>query len=181
MHRLLPLLALLLFVSAAHAQRPPTPERVAQQEAMGKLLFLVGDWEGEGWYDYNGQRAPFTGTERVEARLDSLLLLVEGRHFASIPNRPEPMLIHHAFGMFAYDADAGHYTFDTHLATGRGGTYEAHMEGDALVWTMENSQMGHVRYVIRLDDEGRWHETGHRSADGDTWTQFFEMTLRRAR
>ncbi len=148
---------------------------------MQKLAFLIGEWEGSGWYAYGDRRMPFNGTETVEARLDTLLLLVEGRHYAAVPGQPEPMLVHHAFGVFSYDPAAEHYIFRTHLAEGTGGTFEAHWEGDALVWTMQHAQMGRVRYTIGLDAQGRWHETGERSEDGAVWTPFFEMTLARLR
>lgn len=50
----------------------------------------------------------------------------------------------------------------------------------AFVWGME-TPMGKMRYTIRLDAQGRWHETGEGSRDGQAWTQFFEMTLTKAR
>ena len=34
-----------------------------------------------------------------------------------------------------------------------------------------------MRYTIRLDGQGRWHEVGERTTDGETREQFFEMTL----
>lgn len=173
------LLPLIFCVFAAHAQQPPSPERVAQQAAMQRLSFLIGQWEGSGWYDYEGQRMPFRSTEIVEARLDTLLLLVEGVHRADIPGRPEPVVVHQAFGVFSYDPEAQRYDFRTYLSGGQGGTFEAGWEDGALVWTMDHAQMGRVRYTIRMNSRGQWHEIGQRSADGAAWQQFFEMTLDR--
>ncbi len=168
---------LLLLPTTVMAQRPKSPDYQAQHDAMQKLQFLVGDWKGEGWIEFGGQHSAFTSSEVVESKLDGLVVLVHGLHTVDIPGRPEPMVIHDAFGVFTYDAEAGHYRFRTHLAEGYHGDYTATMEGDTLIWTMQNPQLGDVRYLIRLNEQGQWHEIGERSADGETWQQFFEMTL----
>lgn len=146
---------------------------------MQHLDFLVGTWEGEGWMEHAGQRYPFQGREVVQPMLDSMIVTVEGIHTADVPGRPEPMTVHYAFGVFSYDAADDHYRFKTYLSNGQDGDYDAHLRNDALVWTMESPRMGTVRYTIRIDKQGRWHEIGERSADGETWEQFFEMTLAR--
>lgn len=179
MKTLLMVLLLCLFTAAAMAQRPKSPDYQVQHEAMQKLQFLVGHWEGTGWIAFGGQRSTFTSSEAVEARLDGLVVLVSGLHSVAIPNRPEPMVIHDAFGVFTYDAEAGHYRFRTYLAEGYSGDYTATMEGEDLIWTMQNPQLGDVRYTIRLNEQGQWFEIGERSSDGETWEQFFEMTLDR--
>lgn len=152
-----------------------------QVEAMKKLDFLVGHWEGDGWIQRGpDQRFEFRGTEIVEHRLDGLVVLVEGLHKTVIPETNEERVIHHAFGVFSYDAESGGYRFRTHLTSGRGGDFEAHMEGDALIWGMENPQAGTIRYTIHLNEDGDWFEIGEASRDdGETWFQFFEMTLKR--
>ena len=91
------------------AQRPPSPEETEKRSAMQHLDFLVGTWEGEGWVEHAGQRYPFHGREVVQPMLDSMIVTVEGVHTADVPGRPEPMTVHHAFGVFSYDAADDHY------------------------------------------------------------------------
>ena len=56
------------------------------------------------------------------------------------------------------------------------------MADGRLEWSMTIPQFGDVRYVIRLDDKGRWHETGEVSRDGGKqWRQFFEVTLEKSK
>lgn len=172
-------LFLLLLPLPLLAQRPPSPEETENRTAMQHLDFLVGTWEGEGWMERAGQQYPFLGHEVVQSLLDDMIVTVEGLHKANVPGHPEPVVVHNAFGVFSYDAEADHYRFKTYLSNGQGGDYDAHLRDDALVWTMESPRMGTVRYTIRIDEQGRWHEIGERSADGKTWEQFFEMTLAR--
>ncbi len=47
-----------------------------------------------------------------------------------------------------------------------------------FVWGFETPR-GMMRYTITLDAQGRWSESGERSADGQTWQPFFAMTLDR--
>jgi hypothetical protein len=145
---------------------------------MEHVAFLVGDWTGEGWMDMGERRASFRSSERVESRIDGLALVIEGTHTADIPGRADPLVVHHALAMLTFDPDSGRYRFNTQVHGGGSGVYQGHVENGAFVWEMTQGP-SHVRYVIQLDDEGRWVETGERSSDGHTWTQFFEMTLSR--
>ncbi len=36
-----------------------------------------------------------------------------------------------------------------------------------------------IHYTISLSDAGDWVEVGELAADGETWRQFFQMTLQR--
>jgi hypothetical protein len=48
-----------------------------------------------------------------------------------------------------------------------------------VVWAFDVPGAGRIRYTIRLDEQGRWHEVGDRSVDGQQWHRFFEMRLSR--
>lgn len=160
----------------AGAQLPPVPEE------MGRLDFLVGDWEGEGWMEVApGQRAGFTGTERVEHRMGGRVVVVEGAFTVRMgPERGE-VPVHQALGVFSWDPEADGFTFRTWTA--RGGHGEAHpaeITDGRIVWGYEDPRMGTVRYTITLTPDGAWHEIGEASSDdGVSWHQFFEMTLAR--
>lgn len=173
----LSLIALLTaYAPTTRAQPAPNFYLEAQREAMESVAFLVGEWEGEGWMEMGGGQATFRSTESVESRLDGLALIIEGHHQTDVPGRAEPMVIHHAVAMLTYDSDAEIYRFNSQVHRGGTGRFEGRMVDDAFVWgmTMGGAQ---IRYTIRIDEEGRWHEIGERSTGDETWTQFFEMTL----
>lgn len=157
------------------AMQPPPP--TAQLEAMKKLDFLVGSWEGGGWMEFvPGQRLEFQGRESVQKKLGGIGLLVEGFH-TTVPAPDRPAVpVHEALAFITYDEAAGDYRFDSHLATGRHSEARLQMQDGAAVWSM-TTPMGSMRYTIRLDDQGRWFEIGEMSRDGQSWRKFFEMTL----
>jgi hypothetical protein len=196
MNRSRALLVVLLVVTAAMAGALVAEERPGQPpaappgsagpataagtaEAMAKVHFLLGRWEGEGTMRM-GPGEPQTSqvTERVAAKLDGRVVLIEG--LGTVPDAAggAPRVVHQAFGMLSYDAGAGRYLL--RAVRGDGQTVDADVEvGDhRIVWSFA-TPMGQVRYTITLDEESRWRELGEHSRDGASWAQFFEMTLRR--
>lgn len=170
MRRALPVLSLLLAISA-FAQSPPADDPVLA--AMKAVPALAGRWEGGGTIRQGpGEPVAFVGEETVEMRLDGRLMLVEGRHWT--PDRSR--VVHHAFAVLSYDADAKAYRFRTHLAGRPGGDFPAFLENGALVWEIPGPA-GKTRFIIRVEGD-RWHEVGTIERDGKA-VQFFEMELRR--
>jgi hypothetical protein len=56
----------------------PTSKDVQRRE-MKKLDWLVGHWKGAGWIQMGPQgRHEFTQTETIDAKLDGLVLVIEG-------------------------------------------------------------------------------------------------------
>jgi hypothetical protein len=172
--------AVLLVLAGAGSSRAQPPAPAAQREAMKKLDFLVGQWQGEGWMEFApGQRRTFQGTEVVQRKLDGLLLAIEGLHRGRVGDQKEEVVVHSAFALVSYDDKAQRYRFQAF--TGRG-TYEdaeAKVSQGQLVWGMKVPQFGEVRYTIHLDDKGRWSEVGEVSRDGKTWQRFFQIILQR--
>lgn len=168
-------LAAVVAAATARAQLPEPPSLAP----MERLSFLVGTWEGEGWMEHApGRRATFSSREVVEPRLGGRVLVVEGLHRAAMPDRPEPVVVHHALGVFSHD-EGDAYHFRTWLANGRDGQFAARLEGDGvLVWGHDDPRRGEVRYTITIAD-GTWREVGDARRDGGEWQRFFEMTLAR--
>jgi hypothetical protein len=81
--------------------------------------------------------------------------------------------------VLSYDPAKGEYA----LRAYRDGTFvdaDITVDDGEIVWGFAPpGGRGRVRYTIRLDEQGRWHEVGHYSPDGTTWHQFFEMRLTR--
>lgn len=156
------------------------PDPAVQKEAMQKLEFLVGNWEGGGWSMMGpGNRSEFRGTERVEMMLDGSIMVVEGKHYSmeTLAGSEEP--IHHAFGVFSYDTNTSEYRFKAYLETGMNGDYVAKIEENKIVWGFDVPQ-GTIRYTIILNEQGEWFEVGHFNPKGtEMWHQSFEMTMQK--
>ena len=170
----LPVLAAALLAAAgAHAQMPEAPSLAPMQ----RLDFLIGTWEGEGSMEHApGRRATFTSREVVEARLGGRVLVVEGLHRAPMPDRPEPVVVHHALGVLSHD-EGDAYRFRTWLANGHDGDFAARLTADGvLVWGHHDPRRGEVRYTITIAG-GVWHEVGDVRRDDGEWHRFFEMRL----
>jgi hypothetical protein len=170
----------LLAASSLHAQEAATstdPDPAVQ--AMEPLVWLAGDWEGEGWIQRGPEgRIEFTQTEHVESVLGGRLLLVEGLGRTKIPEGEGP-IGHHAFGVLSWNPEEGTYRFDTYLADGAGIDARATVENGVFTWGFDTPK-GKVRYLIRQTEDGKWHETGDFSPDGGaTWLPFFATMLDR--
>lgn len=157
------------------AQRPdPPPGTLA---AMARLKFMSGSWKGTGWMEFApGNRQSFESTEQVDLKLDGLLLLVEGIHHVNLPGNPQGMKVHHALATITYDPGRRDYQVRATKANGEQVEARGRMTDGAFVWGFHDPRLGHLRFTIRLKD-GKWHETGERSADGSTWTRYIEMNL----
>lgn len=169
-------LALAMLAAPLMAQ-PSSP--TAQIDAIKKLAFLEGEWKGEGWMDFGGQKQTMSITEKAETRLSGVVLVVEGLGEVTIPGQEKPMRVHEALGVISYDPGSKGYKMRSWLANGMTKEFDVKLENGKIIWGYEQPPMGHVRYTIQLNDKGQWFEIGERSADGKTWTQFFEMALTR--
>jgi hypothetical protein len=169
-------IVMLMATSLSTAQPPIAPT----QQAMKKLDFLVGQWKGEGWLEFApGQRRTFKGVEIVQLKLDGLILTIDGMHRGQVGGNGEEGVVHNAFALVTYDDKNKRYRFQGFTARGNHEDTEAKVTNGQIVWGMKIPQFGDVRYVIKLDDKGRWFEIGEVSQDGKEPRRFFEMTLAR--
>lgn len=173
------IMGLFLLTNEIYSQSPPSPSLTAQNEAMKKLEKMVGNWQGQGWYEIQpGQRANFKSMEVIEKKLNGLIISVEGIHKAQIPNQPEERVVHHALALISYNPELKLYSFRAHLANGNSSNAEASINQDGdFVWGFQVPNKEHYRYKITINDKGQWLEVGELSADGNNWRKFFEMNL----
>ncbi len=150
----------------------------SMREHMGAVEFMVGEWAGEGWVA-TGQDGPqkISSHETVEARLDGLVLVIEGVS-ESLEEATLGEKVHHAVGVLSWNEGEGVYGLRSHLANGRTGDFKGRIVDGAFLWGMEVPGRS-IHYSITIDDQGVWNEVGESSTDGATWRKFFEMTLRR--
>ena len=170
-------LCLLLAVAPLTAQMPATDPEPYRQ-AIHRIDFLVGEWRGEGWTMTGpNKREAFRSWEKVERRLGGAALLVEGRHF-SMADSKDAVPAHHALATISWSERKQKYRFSSALFNRDGGEFQGFVDANgAFVW--EISVPGRtMRYVIALDEKGRWSEDGSMSTDGGkNWFPFFHMTL----
>ena len=86
-------------------------------------------------------------------------------------------VVHEAVGLIFWDARAQRYSMWAYRAGSGPTQQEVRLEGDARIWGF-TTPGGEIRFTQRIDEQGRWIETGERSTDqGATWQAFLGMTL----
>ena len=170
------LLPALLLMSAARvvAQNYP-PE-------MDRLLFLVGDWAGEGWIEVGeGMRQTFTMKMSAKYKAGGGMMAIEGLGTEGFPGRPERFIIHRVF--FVVGFDWKEKIFRLHSFLFLEGLVDAipTVGQNVFSWGYREGFMRRqIRYIIKLNEKKQWFEIGELSSDnGKTWRKFFEMTLLR--
>ena len=169
------LLLVMLAAPTVAAGQGPSGDPDVQRERMAELAFMVGEWEGEGWTRRGpGDPERFRGTETVTSYLDGLVYVIEGE-FQDLETGETA---HHALAIVSWDEAAGHYAFRAFLRNGLATDATGAIENGAFVWSPPAPPGMEIRYTLRTNDEGHWHEIGEMSRDGGaTWNPFFEMEL----
>jgi hypothetical protein len=141
---------------------------------MKEAAFLVGTWEGEGTMTAQDGRHEATVREVITPKAGGTVIALEGLG----KDKATGAVVHDAFGVLFFDPTTKAYKMRSFLASGQGGEFPATIKDGVIVWTM-NAGPREIRYTIKLDAQGRWHEVGEIKLEGDAWTKFFEMTLKK--
>jgi len=168
------LIALLLLMHSSSILAKYTSKD--SQDAMNKINFLIGKWQGSGWIlKQNKEKSIFNQTEIVEWKLDKSTILIEGQGRDVDSNE----ITHHALAVISWQNKLNKYRFSSTLANGRDGLFEGYTNDKGqFVWVM-NSEYGKRRFIIEINANEEWFEVGEFSKDGESWFQFFEMTLKK--
>jgi hypothetical protein len=150
------------------------------KEKMAPLYRLAGEWRGEGMSVLrDGTKAPAHVVEKAEVRLGGTLLVVEG-----VGVRPEAPAdtVHFAYGVITYNPFTKQYNVRAYKSEGiYTDAVAAFLDDGSFEWRMENQHVGIIKNTLTLTGD-EWVEVGEQSRDnGQTWTKFFEMRLRRVR
>ncbi|MCB0564277.1 MAG: DUF1579 family protein [Phaeodactylibacter sp.] len=164
----------LLFFTIADAQQEMPPANGPLKEALQALHAMPGDWEGDGWmFTPQRERVTFRQTERIRYKLDSTVLLIEGK------GTSEGKTVHDALAVLSYEPEARHYWMRSYLANGRTGQYKAQFNADGMLEWEIPVPGRKILYIIDLHEEGEWHEEGFMLLEDGQRFQFFEMHLQR--
>ena len=159
-------------MTSAYAQQ--APDVAAQRAAMRKLSFLVGTWTGDA-SAVVGPRGPVkvSQTEEVQAKLDGLILTVEGT--GRNPSNGE--VVFRAFATISYD-DAGRvYRFRSYN-DGRYLDTELTVLDKGFEWGYQAGP-ANVRFKMQVNDKAEWVEQGEVVMNGNPPRRTFDMTVRR--
>jgi len=162
-------------LTSTHAQ---PPNFAACKEKMLPLLQWVGTWKGEGSMLSPSGEKKSSVVEKIEAKLDNTMIMLEGIGKITDPATQQETVVHHAIGVVSFDAVTSQYKLRTWLQDGKSGDSWFKITGEnSYQWGFENP-MGKTRYTIELNPQKKtWFEFGEFSKDGTTWKKFFEMNL----
>jgi hypothetical protein len=177
MNRIAPIV-LLLCCGPAAAQQPGA----ANREAMKKLDYLAGKWQGDATATLGKDTKQLTQTEAVQFKLDGVVLLVEGIGRGKLPGKDQEGILFHALAVMSYDAQAKKYKIKAYRAEGQSVDADMTVTDKGFTWGFKIPERGvEIRYTMTLTPKGEWHEVGEYAPDGKTRTKSFEMTLTRVK
>ena len=167
MKTVLILALVILFVIPSFSQSSETDS--ISKANISQLEFMVGNWKGSGWMmGRDGQKSEFDQTEKIQFKLDSTMVLIEGL------GTSQGKVIHNALALLTYNKEENKLAFRSYMQNGQSGDFPAELIDGKLFWYPNPN----VRYIIWTTGEDQWYETGEFKR-GESWTQFFEMTLDR--
>ena len=156
--------------------QPPATEA---EERMSIFTGWVGRWQGEGSQRVGpGEPKKSAVDERIEWKLDSTLLVVEGIGTTRDDATEKEMVVHHAFAVLSFDQQSDSYRFRSWLSNGLSTDAWFRVVGENKYQWGFDSPHGKMRYNISIDPVKKtWNETGEFSRDGNNWMKSFEMNL----
>ena len=169
-------LALAMSLPAVLSAQQPTS---LPADMMKDLAGLVGNWEGEGWLQYEGmERTSFSAREVVESRLGGLVLVLEG--IATAARDESQVIFHHGFSILTFAAPSSRFMMLTIRQDGSNTIAEVAQDAGFLEWSFEDPVLGTVKHTLRLTQSGQMFAVGDHSKDGGaTWRRYYEMQLTR--
>jgi hypothetical protein len=163
--------AIALFIQGQLSSGPSQ----AEIEAMKKLDFLVGKWEGEGWMTPGpGAKEVYKGSETVQKKLQGKAVLIEGKFTDSAGK-----VVHETLAVVTFDEKEKKYRFRTYLFNRPEGEYELHLANNGFWWEVASPNGPTVRFDMVVTAEGAWRETGTVNIPGRDPMQILEMVLKK--
>jgi len=157
-------------------QMPRTPDLNAQRNAMKKLEFLIGKWQGEARMVRGDESVELIQTEEAQYKLDGLVLMIEG-----VGRRiSDGQAVLQALGIVCFDDAEGIYRF---RAFNDGRFLETEMkllEGDkGMTWGFALGEIA-TSSVLRINERGEWTEHHELRIAGGSARPLMDVTVRRS-
>ncbi|MEY8848561.1 hypothetical protein AB9K26_07085 [Psychroserpens sp. XS_ASV72] len=156
---------LILLVSFSGFSQTSETDSISKAK-IKELAFMVGNWKGNGWMMGRNGKSEFEQTEKIEFKLDSTAILIEGKGISN------GKVVHNALAILTYNKTHENYTFRSYLPSGMNAEFRAEIIENKLYWYPNDN----VRYIIWKNEQEKWYEKGEYKR-GENWIQFFEMTL----
>lgn len=175
-------MVLLTAIAASLPGSLPAQHETGNKEKMQVFANWVGRWQGEGWIQMGpGEPKKSTVDEKIESKLDGMILLIEGIGKAENASTKEQTVVHHAMAVLSYDQGTSQYRFRSYLKDGRStDAWLTVMGENKFQWGFDIPNRGKTRYSISIDPvQQTWNEIGEYSPDGNNWSKFFEMNLKK--
>ena len=170
MRKTAPTLAILLAGVCTGQQQP---NLAAQREAMKKLDFLAGKWQGDALITRGpGEPMKLIQTEEVQFKMDGLVMLVEGTG-----RNAGGEVQFRALALISYDDAASVYHFRAYN-DGRYLDTELGVTPKGFSWGYTAGPVK-VSNTMRVNDRGEWAETTEAVSGSAPPRKAVEMTLRR--
>jgi len=154
---------------------------MGSKEKMNVFSGWAGHWQGEGSMQMGpGEPKKSRVDERIEYKLEGMVLMVEGIGTDIDPATKKERVVHHALAILSYDHQSSKYKFKSYLKDGRStDAWLNVLAENKFQWGFETPQ-GKIRYNISVDPvKETWNEIGEYSKDANNWMKFFEMNLKK--
>ncbi|MCG8650866.1 MAG: hypothetical protein MI861_13590 [Pirellulales bacterium] len=172
-------LALIGILPICAPAQPPSQPTEATRQAMAKLNFLDGRWEGTGTLTMGpGRKENCRVIESCQFKLQRSVLVLEGQGtIASTDGSSQ--IVHDAMAILSWDAQQNRYRMRSYRAGSELLDPEIEVQENRIVWSFKDARAGQIRFTLTVEGD-RWKEIGEVSPPGvNRWFPFFEMQLRR--
>ena len=165
-----------LMVNISYSQNDTT----TIQNSIRNLSFMTGDWEGVGWTSTRDGKVFSDVKEKVEYKLDSSILIVEGLGSKTDTISKEVKVVHNAFGVIFFDSLNNSLNIRAYKEGGGVATSKIKFIDEKVIeWSMDIPNGSQVRFTVDFNADGKWIEIGEFSRDGLNWVDFLGMELKK--
>ena len=147
-------------------------------EALDRVGYLLGTWDGTGFQVLETGRVDFRQVEQVDRYLAGQLMTVQGRSTAL--TRPHGVIFR-AYATLGFDPAASRYLW-TPVTAEKAAPEPMPFEvtDDGWAWEVPLGGPAKIRYEAHFSGRGKrqWDQTGY-FTDGTNQQEWFGMSLRR--
>jgi len=154
-------------------------QTTATENPLSKLLFIVGDWEGDTWMMTQNGKQTSKIKETASCKAGCTVLAIEGLGTKTDPETQETKVVHDAFGVMFYDTISEQLKMRAYKDGKETESVIEFIEDKKIRWFLDIPNGGKVRFTVDYSTENKWIEIGEFSRDGENWMQFLGMDLTR--